>query len=169
MTDFLPRILLYAAIAAALVGFGAITMHRHDAAVLADLQRQYSEFKGGVEAVGKAAAIRAKETDEANRKRKEIADAQAVKAKRDLDGLYAAYVGLRDSRRPGSGVLPETPGTTGDPDRICFSRASLDRGLDEALGLLRGGSAPILRRGDEAVSGLNSVRNWASGIFTESR
>ena len=163
MTDFLPRILLLGAICAALVAAGAVGASRYYAPRLKALQAEYDQFRGGVEALGKAAAQRAKETDEANRKRKEIADVQAVKAKRDLDGLYAAYVGLRDSRRPGSGVLPEAPGTPGDPDRICFSRSGLDRGLDEALGLLRSGSAPILRRGDEAVSGLKLAREWAAG------
>jgi hypothetical protein len=164
MTDFLTRPLLYAAIAAALMGVGAVGASKYYAPRLEAEKRAFAEFRGGVEALGRAASLKAKETDEANRKRKETADAQAVKAKRDLDGLYAAYVGLRDSKRnAGSGVLPETSGTSGDPDRICFSRASLDRGLDEALGLLRSGSAPILRRGDEAVGGLRLAREWAAG------
>jgi hypothetical protein len=165
MTDFLPRLLLIGAICAALVGAGAVGASKYYAPRLKALQSDFDQFRGGVEALGKAAAQKAKETDEANRKRKETADAQAVKAKRDLDGLYAAYVGLRDSKRnAGSGVLPETPGTSGDPDRICFSRSGLDRGLDEALGLLRSGSAPILRRGDEAVTGLKLAREWAAGV-----
>jgi len=156
---FLPRLLLVGAICAALVGLGGVLAHRYYAPKLEAEKRAFAEFRGGVEALGRAAEKRARETDEANRKRKELADAQAVKAKRDLDGLYAAYVGLRDSRNPGSRILPQPASGAGSAEGIAFDRTA----LDNALSSFDRGVTGLLREGDEALGSLRIAREWAAG------
>ena len=97
------RLIVYGAICATLMGFGAYEMHAHDARKLAQLQSDFDVFKGGVAALGKAAELRAKAEIEANAKRKANADAENVKTKSDLAGMYAAYASLRDQRTRSGG------------------------------------------------------------------
>lgn len=160
----MTRILLMAAIAAALVGIGAAGAAKHYGPKLRALQADFDQFRGGVEALGRAAEKRTAETNAANEKRKRDADAEAGKTKRDLAALYDAYGRLRDQRiSAGSGVLPPTAAAARDPDRICFSRAALDRGLVEADGVLQAGALPLLRRGDAGIGDLGVIRAWAAG------
>lgn len=161
---FWPRLLLWAAIAGALVASGALLAARHYKPLLEAEKRAFAEFRGGVEALGRAAEKRTAETNAANEKRKRDADAEAGKTKRDLAALYDAYGRLRDQRiSAGSGVLPPTAAAAPDPDRICFSRAALDRGLVEADGVLQAGALPLLRRGDAGIGDLGVIRAWAAG------
>jgi hypothetical protein len=158
----LTRILVLAAICAALVGVGAALAAKHYAPKLKQLQSDFDTFKGGVEALGKAAEKRTKEVNEANAKRKKDADAENGKTKRDLAGLYLAYQRLRDQRaNAGSGLLPKPRPDAPSPDRITLDRAALDRGLAEADGVLQSGAAKILLRGDQAITNLDTAKRWA--------
>ena len=160
MTDFLPRLLLLAAIAAALVGFGAITMHKHDAAVLADLQRQYSEFKGGVEALGKAAEKRKAEIELSNKLTKEKADRENAAA---VAALRSTIAGLQSERakRGSAGGFVSQPA----PDALGLRIACYDSAkLDDALRKLDSGVQGLVDEGSKAVTDLDSARRWAASV-----
>lgn len=147
-----------AALAAAAAG-GAYQMHKHDQVKYDAMKAEYDTFKGGVAALGEAAEKDKQRVEAANAANKKRADDELAKAKRDLAGLYDAYGRLRD--RPRGSVLPTaTPGAN-DPDRTCFSRAALDRGLAEADGVLQDGVEKILLRGDTAIGALDAVKRWA--------
>lgn len=152
---FWPRLLLYGAICAALVGTGFGLGVKYYAPKLEAARVEL----GVVASLGRKALKDKVAQEKADQQRKELADAQAVKAKRDLDGLYAAYVGLRDSRNPGSRILPQPPADTGSPQGIAFDRAA----LDNALSSFDRGVTGLLREGDEAISGLRIAREWAQG------
>ena len=117
------------------------------------------EVQKSWDATNELARKRALAKDAENRKAKEKADAQNAKSRRDLDGLYAAYRSLRDQRQ--RSLLPAaTPGSSSAAG-ACFDRASLDRGMEEADGVLQSGAEKILLRGDKAIVDLNSGRQWA--------
>ena len=157
------KVFAVAAAILAAAGFGAYKMHVHDQIKYDALQSEYDTFKGGVAALGAAAEARRMEQEKSDAARKKRADDEHAKTKSDLAGLYDAYGRLRDQRRTSasSGVLPQAAAGAVDPDRACFSRAALDRGLAEADGLLQDGAAKILLRGDTAISGLNTAKRWA--------
>lgn len=149
-----------AALAAAAAG-GAYQMHKHDQVKYDAMKAEYDTFKGGVAALGEAAEKDKQRVEAANAANKKRADDELAKAKRDLAGLYDAYGRLREQSRTRGSVLPTaTPGAS-DPDRACFSRAALDRGLAEADGVLQDGAAKILLRGDTALNGLDVAKRWA--------
>ena len=164
MTDFLPRILLMAAIAAALAGAGAVGASKYYGPRLKALQAEYDQFKGGVEALGRAASLRAKEIDEANKKRKVSADDEN---RRSTDSLKRTIDGLRDERAKrdtaGGFVSQPAPGSLG-LKLACYDSAK----LDDALRRLDRGIQGLVAEGDQRTVDLNSVRKWASGIRTES-
>ena len=121
---------------------------------------EHAKFVAEVKAVGDAQEAATKLKDVENQKTKERADEQNRKAKRDLAGLYDAYGKLLDTNSRLS-QLPEAPADSASPTDITFDRASLDRGLEVADGILQSGAAKILRRGDEAVTDLNTAKAWA--------
>ena len=92
------------------------------------VKAEYAQFKGGIEALGKAAELAAKAKEAADKENKEKADAQNAKTKADLAGVYAAYRSLRDQRARGS-LLPEAAPGSASPDRITFDRAGFDSAL----------------------------------------
>jgi hypothetical protein len=157
------RVFAIAAALLAAAAFGAYKMHVHDQIEYDLLKSEYDVFKGGVAALGEAAKTKKAEQEKSDAARKKRADDELAKTKSDLAGLYDAYGRLRDQRRnnPSGSVLPAAAPGAVDPDRACFSRASLDRGLAEADGLLQDGAAKILLRGDTAISGLNTAKRWA--------
>jgi len=57
-------------------------------------------------------------------------------------------------------VAAAAPGSS-SPERACFDRAALDRGLANADGLLQEGAIGILQRGDQAIVDLNTAKCWA--------
>lgn len=150
---FLPRLLLWGAICAALVGLGGVLAHRYYAPKLEAARVEL----GVVASLGRKALKDKVAQEKADQQRKELADAQAVKAKRDLDGLYAAYVGLRDSRNPGSRILPQPASGAGSAEGIAFDRTA----LDNALSSFDRGVTGLLREGDEALGSLRIAREWA--------
>jgi hypothetical protein len=148
------------AVAAAATGAaGAWTVQgfRLDAA-----RAEYAAFTTQVKAAGDVQNVQTKAEDGANQQRKEKADGQNTEAKRGLVVHYAAARKLRVERaRAGSGLLPSAPAGAPDPARACFDRAALDRGLENADGVLQEGAEKILHRGDAAVVDLNTAKTWA--------
>jgi len=160
MTDFLPRLLLCAAIAAALVGFGAVGASKYYAPRLKALQSDFDQFRGGVEALGKAAAQKAKETDEANRKRKQDADKENAAA---VAALRSTIAGLQSERakRGSAGGFVSQPA----PDALGLKLACYDSAkLDDALRKLDSGVQGLVDEGSKAVTDLDSARRWAASV-----
>ena len=163
MTDFLPRLLLYAAIAAALVGMGAVGASKYYAPRLEAEKRAFAEFRGGVEALGRAASLKAKETDEANRKRKQDADKENAAAVAALRGTIAGLRGERAKRGAAGGFVSQPA-----PDALGLRLSCYDSAkLDDALRKLDRGIQGLVAEGDQATIDLNSVRKWISSIYTE--
>lgn len=153
------RWIVLAALLAASAAFGAYKMHQHDQVVLDALKSEYSQFKGGVEALGKAAQIRAKETEAANEQRRISAD---VENKRSTDKLLADIAGLRSERAKrdtaGGFVSQAAPGAL-NLKYACYDSAK----LDDALRKLDRGVQGLVAEGDKAVTDMNSSRAWAQG------
>jgi hypothetical protein len=157
MTDFLTRLLLYAAIAAALMGMGAVGASKYYAPRLEAEKRAFAEFRGGVEALGRAASLKAKETDEANRKRKVSADDEN---RRSTSKLLADNKRLRDDRdRARGNIVPSAPADSRNPDLACFSRPEFESAVGGLIGSLRG----IAQEGDQSALDLRLSREWAVG------
>ena len=120
---------------------------------LASLRAEYEAFKGGVEALGRAAKKAAAEKEAADKLRKEQADALHLKA---VDALNADIRRLRsDSARGRRLPLPST--ITAGTSRTCFDSDRLIaaiRGLDENL-------LGIVEVGAKAVVDLDAAKNWA--------
>ena len=152
----------WAAIAAGVVIVGLGIAVKVQTSRLDAVKAEYAQFKGGVQAIGEAAKIATAAREAADKDKKERADAENLRAKRDLAGVYSAYRSLRDQRARGS-VLPEAaPGSTGAAT-ACFDRSALDRGMADADGVLQQGAEKILLRGDAAIVDLNTAKSWAQG------
>ena len=125
---------------------------------VARVQQAFDSFKAQVKVEGEAAQKKADAEIAAHKLAKEQADAENVKTKSDLAGLYAAYRSLRDQRiRSGSSILPPAAPGSADPQRACFDRT----GLDNALSGLDAGVTGLLESGDKAIADLNTARAWA--------
>lgn len=118
----------------------------------------FEAFKAQVAAMGEIAQQRAATQAALDRQRKEKADADRAAAKVKIDGLYAAYSSLRDTRAgSGGGILPSPGPATADPARADFDRRALDRalsGFDRSV-------TDLLRTGDEAIVDLDAAKLWA--------
>lgn len=157
MTDFLPRILLYAAIAAALAGAGAVGASKYYGSRLKALQAEYDQFKGGVEALGRAAEKRKAEIELSNKLSKEKADRENKDA---ASRLLADVKRLRDERdRARGSIVPSAPADSRSPDLACFARTELESAIGELVGQLRG----ISQEGDQTALSLKVAREWAAG------
>ena len=153
-----PTMWIYAGVGLLILALGAgvkIQTSRLDTC-----KTEHAAFVAQVKAVGEAQEVITKAKDAENQKSKERADAQNAKAKRDLAGLYDAYGKLLNSGA-GSSVLPQTSSGSASAADITFDRTALDRGLAAADGILQGGAAKILRRGDEAIADLDTAKAWA--------
>ena len=148
----------WAAIAAAVVIAGLGIALKVQTSRLDAVRAEYAQVKGGVEALGHAAELAAKTKEAEDAVKKEKADAQNAKTKRDLAGLYAAYGSLRDQRARGS-LLPEAAPGASSAVRIAFDRA----GFDSALSGFDKGVTGLLAEGDGAIADLNTAREWARG------
>jgi len=154
---FWPRLLLIGAICAALVGLGAIGASKYYAPRLKALQSEFDTFRGGVEALGKAAEARKVAKEAADKLAKEKADRE----NKDATGRLLADVRrLRDERdrARGGGLLPPAP-ATGRTDLACFDRVEFERAAGELLGSLRG----LASEGDQTALSLRIAREWAAG------
>ena len=125
---------------------------------VARVQQAYDSFKAQVKVEGEEAQKKATAAIAAAKQDKEKADAQNVKAKSDLAGLYAAYRSLRDQRsRAGGGILPPAAPGSASPESITFNRS----GLDNALSGFDAGVTGLLEEGDRAIVDLDTARRWA--------
>lgn len=145
----------YAALGAVLVigGLGValkVQTSRLDAA-----KAEYAAFVAQTKAIGEAAEKAAKLKEAADLKRKEDADAETARVRRDLAGVYDAYKRLRDS--PSRRTFSEAGGTAASPARACLDAAAANR----ALQAFDAGVAGLLEEGDRAIVDINTARRWA--------
>ena len=155
---FTLPIMGWAAVAAGVVILALGIAVKVQTARLDAVKAEYATFKAEVKVLGDAAIAAAKVREAEDKQRKENADAQNAKSRRDLDGLYAAYRSLRDQRARGS-LLPEAAPDAASPGRITFERG----GFDRALSGFDTGVTGLLSEGDAAIADLNTARAWAQG------
>jgi len=116
----------------------------------------FTQFRGGVEALGRAAAERAAAQEKMNQLRKEKADATHGKVVTDLRVTVKRLRDEADAR--GSGV-PAAPADSSRTDLACFDRAE----LGAAFGGLVGGFRKLVDEGDASAIGLDVAKEWAQG------
>lgn len=116
----------------------------------------HAAFVAMVRMEGERAEKLAKEKEAHDKKRKESADADLTKARRDLAGVVDAYRSLRDARSRSGFLSAPAPGAA-SPERVTLDRAVLERTLGEidAVG------AGIAQEGDQARIGLDAAKRWA--------
>ena len=120
---------------------------------LATCKDEFSQFKGGVAALGMEAAKDAAEKDMWNKLNKEKVDAQNARTTADLrDALKR----LRDEH-PSASFVPQAPAGSSRPDLACFDRAEYQR----TDGVFTEGARGLADEGTEAAVGLNTGREWA--------
>lgn len=122
---------------------------------------EFETFKTEVRVIGEQAAAEAKAQEEKDKQRLKRANDENAKAKRDLAGMYAAYDSLRSQRTSQSALPAAAPGAA-DPDRACFSRSAIDKGMADIDRQLLDGAESIIRKGDGAIVDLNTARKWAT-------
>lgn len=120
---------------------------------LASKTAQYDQYKGGVEALGRAAQIAAAKANLAAMKNKERVDEETKRVAAVAAGDARR---LRDSVAGRSAVPGPGPGTE-RPDLACFDRTE----LDAAVGDFQREAAEIAIEGAAAVTGLNLAKSWA--------
>ena len=166
MNPLLIRLIVYASICAGLVGFGALTMHRHDQARYDALKADFDAFRGGVAALGKAAQDRATKQAAEDRTRKEQADAEN---RRSTDSLRADIKRLRDAAdRARPSGLPSAPAGSSRPDLLCLDRAEYQREDGILTERLLQGARGLADEGSKNTVDLNTAREWAGGVRPES-
>lgn len=124
---------------------------------LESVQTAYSEYRGGVKALGEAAAKRAALQALRDLQDKERADDEA---KRNTDRFTADIGRLRqqldNARR--STVPPAPTGSKCPDGQACFDRADLERALGKLLADVRG----LADEGSKVVIDLDSAKRWAN-------
>lgn len=146
----------YAALGAAVVIAGLGIALKVQTSRLDAVRAEYAGFVAQTKAIGEAAEKAARQKEVDDRKRKEAADADLNRARRDLAGLADAYRGLREQRARG-GFLPAPAPGAGSAARACFDRAELER----TLGAIDAGGGRIAEEGDQARLGLDAAKRWA--------
>jgi hypothetical protein len=121
---------------------------------LADVRAEFSEYRGGVEALGRQAEARARAQIESDRKIKELTDAENAAAVANL----TATVGRLRKQLAGGGGLSAAAPAAGGPDAACYDRAE----FAGALRRLDEGFLGIAAEGAAAVADLNSAKRWAA-------
>lgn len=120
------------------------------------LRKEYAEFKGGVEALGRAAQAEADRKEKADKLRKETVDAENAAA---LATLASTVQRLRNASA-GRSIVPAAPAATVRPDLACFDRAELERTLREYRSEIRG----LADEGAACAVNLDSAKRWAAGL-----
>lgn len=147
------RIYLYIAAACLIVGYVA--------GCEGERQRG-AEFKGGVEALGRAAQESADRIAAKNIKSKKDTQNENAGALRTLADMYAD-ADRKLHERPSGGYVPSTGGSPGRPEgEVCFDQAELDRRIDDSVRRLQSRTQAILRKGDEALIDRWSWGSWYS-------
>lgn len=137
---------------------GAYKMHQHDQIAYDRLADEFSQFKGGLAALGLEAEKRAKAQADKDKADKEKTDDEN-KAARARDAATIARLrsdaAARDSR--GGSVSP-APGGSKCPDgQTCFDRAEYQRALGEFDSEARRGAD----EGTSVTTDLDSAKRWA--------
>lgn len=146
----------YAALGAAVVIAGLGIALKVQTSRLDAVKAEYAGFVAQVKAIGEAAEKAAKLKEAEDKKRKETADAQLTRSRRELAALGDAYRSLRDNRSR-SGYLSAPASGASSPARACFDRAELER----TLGQIDAVGSGIAAEGDQARIGLDSAKEWA--------
>ncbi len=115
----------------------------------------FAEFRGGVEALGRAAAERAAMQEKMDKLLKEKTDATYGKTVSDLRVTVKRLRDEADAR--GSGV-PASPASSSRPDLACFDRTE----LSTAFGTLVGGLRKLADEGDTSAIALDAAKAWAA-------
>jgi len=125
-----------------------------------DERQAFASYRGGVDALGKAQEERTRDRIALDKARKETADAQ-------LTSTTAAWAAALDRVRrqagPVASIVPPAPAGASKPDRACFDRAILDRGLRGAMEEFRSAARGIVEKGDGARLRLDNALRWAGG------
>lgn len=135
-----------------------------------DENERFDQFKGTVDAIGKAQETWAK---------KRTADQKAITTKKDIDheetkrqlGLALGHVGNLSGelrKRPSGSIVPRIPATAeggdggaGDGGVICFARERLRSGLDGLLQRLGERYRGLVGRGAGAITNFETCATWA--------
>ena len=129
---------------------------------LNEVKEEYALFKGGVEALGRAAETAVKVKEAKNKLAKDKADADK---KRLTTNLAATVKRLRDANSRRSTVSAPAP-SAASPDRICLDPtkfASAIRGFGEGIGRFEDGVLGLVAEGSQAVIDLDTAKGWAQG------
>lgn len=116
---------------------------------------EHRAFVDKVEAIGKQAEIEAERIESENIKRKEKADAQINKLRRDNASLSKR---LRDERAS-KNYLPAPSPSSPNPERATFDREKLERAIQQLDEQLSG----LIARGDEGLKTIEELKGWAQG------
>lgn len=159
----IARFVALGLLCASLIGFGAFKMHAHDKIKYDELKQEYANFKGGVEALGRAAEKQTAARIAADKLNKETTDANHAKTLAALRADNQRLLNARSSRS----ILPASTATAGSVEA---STIRFDRGLlDDAIRRLDAGVSGIAEQGDEARLSLNVARQWSLKMTTEIR
>lgn len=164
------RIYAYVAIAAAVSGF-AYGWHLE--------AKRFAEFRGGVEAIGRAAEKARAERIEQDKAAKRNAEETHARNEKDLRAQLARLSGVAERLRLDNArrsVVPPAPSATesgpgGDDGRICFDREKLREGVDRVLARFGGSLAGFagrygqsIERGAGALNAFNTCAEWANKV-----
>ena len=151
------RLLGYALALTLAFGAGAKWMHGRMTDKYDKLNAEYSQFKGGVQALGSAAEQAAAKRKLLDIKAKEYADAKNVT---DLAAARARIAKLRASRNDTrGGSVSAAPAGSRCPDgAVCFDRAEYQR----AVGEFTAGARRLADEGTQVTTDLNTAREWAN-------
>ena len=121
----------------------------------------FAAYRGGVEALGKAQEERTRDRIALDKARKETADAQLVAT---TTAWAAAIDRVRREAGPVAGVVPPAPADAVRPDRACFDREELERGIRDSMEELRAATRRVVEKGDQTRLRLDSALRWAQGV-----
>lgn len=154
-----PTVLLAIALAAA-SGFGWLQTHRLGSAKaeIVAVQATFDAFKAQVAAEGRAAQEKA---DKAVAAQKQQVAQLEVQHEKDLvdygNSIRASEQRMRDAVSAGGGVVPNSPGSSGQPQAtVCFDRATLAGGINAGFQRFAGRYSGLLREGGEAAISLRA-------------
>lgn len=149
---------VYALVAASLFGAGAYWMHGRATVKYDKLNAEYSQFKGGVVALGTAAEQAAAKRKLLDIKAKEYADAKTVT---DLAAARGAVARLRADadRARGRGMPPAPAGSKCPEGQVCFDSALFERAERTRRESVRG----LVDEGTALGVNLNIAFEWANG------
>ena len=152
---FLEGPMLYAALGASVLILALGGLVWLQTSRLDDLRAEYEQFKGGVEALGRAAKDAAAAKEAEDKKRKESADAENAKT---VAALNSRIAGLRKQLSTSGGSLSPSPAGSRCPDgQTCFDRAEYQRADGDFVAEARG----LADEGTAVTADLDTAKRWA--------